>query len=58
MITLKRISKELNDLLIEEAAKQSVLLGRKVSDTELLEKYLKCGLSSDHEKRYIKNLKK
>ena len=57
MTILKRIPKELAKEVKDQADRQSVLEERKVSDVELIEKYIKQGLKKDKKKRYIKKEK-
>ena len=49
-MALKRVTKETNLLLIEQAGKQSVLTGVKVWETDLLDRYIKEGIERDNKK--------
>ena len=53
-MSYKQINTELCDQVKVQAAKISVMESRKVTDTEVIERYIKEGISRDKKKRYIK----
>jgi len=54
-MALKKISKEANEKLIEQAGKQTVLSGQKVWETDLLNRYIEEGVARDNKKLQTKN---
>lgn len=53
-MALKKISHEANKLLIEQASTQTVLTGKKVWESDLLERYIKQGVARDKKKQIRK----
>ena len=57
-MALKHISKDANIKLIEQAGTQTVLTGKKVWESELLEKYINEGVARDKKKRVVQTINK
>lgn len=54
-MALKKISKDHNVILIEQAGIQTVLSGKKVWEQELLERYIEEGVMRDRKKQLKKS---